>query len=171
MNAVKELRNKTSLSQKGFADAFNIPIRTIQQWEQGVSSPPPYVESMLAQTVNKYLINHDDRHFIPPKTSWKICIDEPFENCNRIYPIQQRKVRALKDYITRNKNVIEIVVFGSSTTEKCHVGSDVDIYVNTNTNQNLVSQAHDFEYDLWTNETIDKRLRDEILAKGVKVYG
>jgi putative transcriptional regulator len=37
---VRAARNKTGLSQAGFADAINTPVRTLQEWEQGRSSPP-----------------------------------------------------------------------------------------------------------------------------------
>lgn len=26
---------------------------------------------------------------------WKICVEEPFMNCQKIYPIQQKKVKSL----------------------------------------------------------------------------
>lgn len=173
MNAVKQLRKRTGLSQSQFANKFDIPVRTIQQWEQGVSSPPSYVTNMLEQLVDHYVASKEEakRHSIPKRNKWKICIDEPFENCEKIYPIQQRKVRALIDDIVQHDDVREIRIFGSSTTESCHIGSDVDIFVDAETKQNLVTGMHDFEFDLWTNESVDDRLRNEIMTKGVKVYG
>lgn len=173
MANLKELRTTTGLSQRAFADVFNIPVRTIQQWEQGISTPPPYVIDLLGHAVARYRTSktEDQRHWIPLKSSWKICIDDPFDNCERIYPIQQRKVRALIDDITENDNVNEIRIFGSSITEKCHMGSDVDIFVDTDVPRDLIAHAHDFAYDLWTNDTVDERLREEIMTKGVKVYG
>lgn len=44
---IKELREKTGLSQSRFAARFGIPVRTVQQWEQGVYKPLPYVVSMI----------------------------------------------------------------------------------------------------------------------------
>lgn len=43
----RELRASTGMTQQGFADHFGIPKRTIENWDSGVSSPPPYVLSML----------------------------------------------------------------------------------------------------------------------------
>ena len=37
---IKELRKKTGLSQSKFSAKFGIPVRTLQQWEQGISAPP-----------------------------------------------------------------------------------------------------------------------------------
>ena len=45
---IKELRKKTGLSQSKFSSKFGIPVRTLQQWEQGISAPPDYVIRMMA---------------------------------------------------------------------------------------------------------------------------
>ena len=45
---IKELRKKTGLSQSKFSAKFGIPVRTLQQWEQGISSPPEYLIRMMA---------------------------------------------------------------------------------------------------------------------------
>ena len=45
---IKELRKKTGLSQSKFYAKFGIPVRTLQQWEQGISSPPEYLVRMMA---------------------------------------------------------------------------------------------------------------------------
>lgn len=45
---IKELRKKTGLSQSKFAAKFGIPVRTLQQWEQGISAPPEYLVRMMA---------------------------------------------------------------------------------------------------------------------------
>ena len=45
---IKELRKKTGLSQSKFSAKFGIPVRTLQQWEQGISAPPEYLVRMIA---------------------------------------------------------------------------------------------------------------------------
>ncbi len=45
---IKELRKKTGLSQSRFAAKFEIPVRTLQQWEQGISAPPKYLIRMMS---------------------------------------------------------------------------------------------------------------------------
>ena len=45
---IKELREKTYLSQSKFGKILNIPAANIAKWEQGVSSPPPYVVELIA---------------------------------------------------------------------------------------------------------------------------
>lgn len=44
---VKEMRTQMGLSQQKFGDYFNIPLRTIQRWEYGVSDPPAYTTQMM----------------------------------------------------------------------------------------------------------------------------
>jgi putative transcriptional regulator len=45
---IKDLRKKTGLSQSKFSAKFEIPVRTLQQWEQGISAPPDYLVRMMA---------------------------------------------------------------------------------------------------------------------------
>lgn len=44
---MKEFRNSTGLSQGQFSEYFRIPIRTLQEWEQGRRNPPPYLLELL----------------------------------------------------------------------------------------------------------------------------
>lgn len=53
---VKELRQITGLSQVAFADRYNIPRRTIENWESGQTTPPPYVLAMLAAIIQNQII-------------------------------------------------------------------------------------------------------------------
>lgn len=44
---MKEFRQSTGLSQSKFAEYFGLPLRTLQEWEQGRHNPPPYVLDLL----------------------------------------------------------------------------------------------------------------------------
>lgn len=48
---IKELRDSTGMTQKEFASRYGIPISTLRKWEQGESSPAPYVATLLARTL------------------------------------------------------------------------------------------------------------------------
>lgn len=48
---VRELRVTTELSQRKFAEKFNIPYRTIENWEEGKTEPPDYVLRLLQKVV------------------------------------------------------------------------------------------------------------------------
>lgn len=48
---IRELRDMTGLSQKGFADKYGIPLSTLRKWEQGSAAPAPYVVRLIASTL------------------------------------------------------------------------------------------------------------------------
>lgn len=50
---IKELRSLTGLSQKVFSDKYEIPKRTIEDWESGKRTPPEYVISLLERAVKE----------------------------------------------------------------------------------------------------------------------
>jgi len=58
---IKEIRNTTGLSQRSFSKMFNIPISTLQKWEQGESSPTPYIIKLIA---NQLPIENDNMYKI-----------------------------------------------------------------------------------------------------------
>lgn len=45
---VRIIRHKTGLSQVAFAERFEIPRRTLENWEAGIAVPPGYVLRMLS---------------------------------------------------------------------------------------------------------------------------
>ena len=51
MNAIKELRNTTKMSQSKFATYLGIPVANIQHWEQGVTSPPNYLIALISRVM------------------------------------------------------------------------------------------------------------------------
>ena len=51
MNAIKELRNTTQMSQNKFANYLGIPVANIQHWEQGVTNPPSYLISLISRVM------------------------------------------------------------------------------------------------------------------------
>ena len=46
---IKELRDRTGMSQRAFAERFGIPVRTLQEWEQERREPPEYVVAMVGR--------------------------------------------------------------------------------------------------------------------------
>ena len=44
---IKEIRTLTGLSQANFGKKYNIPVRTIQDWEPEKRNPPAYVVELL----------------------------------------------------------------------------------------------------------------------------
>ena len=54
---IKELRNKTGLSQAKFGKFYNIPLRTVQSWELKERECPGYVLQLLERAVLDDLAN------------------------------------------------------------------------------------------------------------------
>ena len=54
---IKELREKSGMSQREFAEYFGIPIRTIQCWEIGQRKPPDYIPKLLERIWNLEIAN------------------------------------------------------------------------------------------------------------------
>jgi DNA-binding transcriptional regulator YiaG len=48
---IRSIRAQTGLSQQAFAAAYEIPKRTIENWESGSRTPPPYVIRLLELAV------------------------------------------------------------------------------------------------------------------------
>lgn len=49
---IQELRKETGLSQSQFAKKFDIPVGTLQHWEQGIRKPPEYVLSLVERVID-----------------------------------------------------------------------------------------------------------------------
>lgn len=54
-NLIRAIRAETGLSQVAFGAALHIPRRTIEEWEAGNRSCPPYVVELIA-----YRVQHDE---------------------------------------------------------------------------------------------------------------
>ncbi|MGN0489389.1 MAG: helix-turn-helix domain-containing protein [Ruminococcus sp.] len=46
---IKEARNKVGMSQQQMSEIMDIPKRTIENWESGKTTPPPYVERLVVK--------------------------------------------------------------------------------------------------------------------------
>lgn len=44
---IKDLRQRTGLSQAKFAKKFFIPVHNVETWEMGIRKPPIYVVKMI----------------------------------------------------------------------------------------------------------------------------
>ena len=44
---IKEIRTMTGLTQKDFAEFYEIPKRTLEDWEAGRRTPAPYIVKLL----------------------------------------------------------------------------------------------------------------------------
>ncbi len=54
---IKEIREFTGLGPAQFAKKYEIPYRTIHDWETGKSKPPEYVLKLLERVVREDIKN------------------------------------------------------------------------------------------------------------------
>ena len=55
--SIRDLRKLLGDTQSEFSERYNIPFRTIQNWENGVRKPPEYIVDLLKQRINGDLVN------------------------------------------------------------------------------------------------------------------
>ena len=48
---IRELRENTGTSQRMFSEYFDIPLRTVHDWEQGRRNPPAYIPEMIEKII------------------------------------------------------------------------------------------------------------------------
>ena len=53
MSTIKEIRTLTGLSQKAFCEKYEIPRRTLEDWERGHNEPASYLVKMLERIVTE----------------------------------------------------------------------------------------------------------------------
>ena len=54
---VREIRKKLGITQGEMAERYGIPLRTIQNWENGTRKPPDYLLGLLQEKAEQDLIN------------------------------------------------------------------------------------------------------------------
>jgi len=54
---IRELREKTGMSRKEFCDYFNIPYRTVTEWERDNRHAPEYVLRLLEYYIQMEILN------------------------------------------------------------------------------------------------------------------
>lgn len=55
---IKEAREEAGLTQKQVQEMVGVPIRTLQNWENGVRVCPQYVENLLIEKLLSLKKNH-----------------------------------------------------------------------------------------------------------------
>ena len=48
---IREARKIAGLTQKRLSEKYNIPLRTIEEWEAGRRTPPSYVQDLLVDKI------------------------------------------------------------------------------------------------------------------------
>ncbi len=53
MMTIKEARLSAGLTQQRMSEVFEIPKRTIENWEAGIRKPPAYVEKLIIRELER----------------------------------------------------------------------------------------------------------------------
>lgn len=54
MNKIKEARVKTGMNRKEAAQLLEMPYRTLENWENDVRYPAPYIERLIIKELEEY---------------------------------------------------------------------------------------------------------------------
>ena len=54
---IREMRTRLGDTQSEFAARYNIPFRTVQNWETGTRKPPEYIVKLLENRIREDLVN------------------------------------------------------------------------------------------------------------------
>lgn len=54
---IREMRTRLGDTQSEFAARYNIPFRTVQNWETGLRKPPEYIMTLLESRIREDLVN------------------------------------------------------------------------------------------------------------------
>lgn len=68
---IREMRTRLGDTQSEFAARYNIPFRTVQNWETGMRRPPEYITALLESRIKTDLINRKTA-VLPKYNSQKI---------------------------------------------------------------------------------------------------
>lgn len=105
------------------------------------------------------------------------------DNLNRINKIKQDQVINIINSLEHNNNIKQIIIFGSSVTDRCKITSDLDIAIElynfdedskeVNDIAKIISKNTDHNFDLIflnDEDIIGSKVENEIYKKGVKVF-
>ncbi len=92
---IKKLRLETGMNRKQFAEHFQIPLRTVEDWELDRRTPAEYIPRLLQyQWKYEQLVK-------------KVCVQNPERNVEIVTDTKGNKIVVIHDTIFRNKQNIE----------------------------------------------------------------
>lgn len=76
MITISEMRKLLGLSRAAFSRLYKIPIRTLENWEAGINTPPDYVMYLLERAVKEDFKN--------PDALLNLAVDRQIEEMNKL---------------------------------------------------------------------------------------
>ena len=132
MNRLKELRKKEGISQKEFSKEHNIPLRTLQSWENGESQFKADRGQQLAEYFDvslNYLLGFEDE---PHKSMYDLAQQNPDDFPSDEDDLQDITPQGLVDASSENnkryfyiENITNFVKDKKTTNSKLKLLSDL----------------------------------------------
>ncbi|OQC10645.1 MAG: Nucleotidyltransferase domain protein [Tenericutes bacterium ADurb.Bin087] len=156
--SLKELRISKKLTQAQSAKYLGMPLRTYQNYEND--------ESKKTSMKYLYMIDKLEKYGYIDETTGIISVEQIKEACAEVF---------------KNLDVDYCYLFGSYAEGNANESSDVDLLISTSITgldyfsliETLRSKLFDKKIDLLTVKQLEDNfpLLNEILKKGVKIYG
>ena len=158
VTGIRELRNITGLSQKEFGNKYNIPLKTIQNWESDRSkeasrSCPPYVIYLLAKAV---ATDYSDCK-LQDKLDNLVAHGKLFLDIKR-----ESAIRYALKMISQSKlfpYVEDVILYGSTARNEASSSSDIDLLLVLNPHAKEQENSRSWIVDLRGNISTDN-IRD-----------
>lgn len=107
-----------------------------------------------------------------------IVVKSECKELGRIYPLKQKEAAEIYEIAAQFPFVKRVFVFGSSTTGRCHIDSDLDICIDADTDdgmqifqlQKAIGDLCNWNCDIVMYSNIGNRLKDTIKREGVILY-
>lgn len=107
MNRLKELRKKEKISQKKFSKERDIPLRTLQSWENGESQIKPEKAQQLAEYFNVsigYLLGYEDDNSFVSSVVNEVDLLDPDDNTSNLNSDLKNKINLVKNLISEEQS-------------------------------------------------------------------
>lgn len=111
-------------------------------------------------------------------TTFPVVVRTDCKNIRRIYPLKQKEVAAIYELVKNHEEVNRVIIFGSSVTGLCHVGSDLDICIDADVSdgmkiyelQRVIGNICDWNCDIIMYSNMGNRLKETVAKEGVVIY-
>lgn len=102
VSMLREVRKQAGLTQKQLAERYQIPLRTLQDWETGKRTPPEYVLNMLLRCIAvDFKIKPKDVRYIDEKFTLTYLDGSRLSDIDNAYARSETKARRVRE-ITRD---------------------------------------------------------------------
>ena len=155
INQIKKLREIFNLTQLELATLLGIPLKSIQNWEQGQRIPSPWVIDLI---YDRALINKQN---------------------NKVLTYLEIK-KAVKEVASKH-DIKRVYLFGSYAKGLATPNSDIDLYIESNIygldyfelSEEFRIALKDHKVDMLSPKTVIKNspIELEIKQSGILIYG